>query len=89
MITNAILSFFANIYQFLVSGFTSIVDIVNSINKGIEAFFEFSTPILEYALWFFNLPVLEIALALTALFFSILVAEYSIKLVVKYVTRLL
>lgn len=89
IITDAILLFFVNIYQFFIALLSPITNTINLVVDGLTRFKNFIIPILEYTLWFFNIPVLGIAMGLTIALIGILVSEYSVKLLVKYVTRLL
>ena len=65
MITDAILTFFINIYHFFLTLLSPITETVNLVADGITTFKNFIIPILEYTLWFFNIPVLAIAMGLT------------------------
>ena len=89
IITDAILSFFAVLYQGFISLFAPVTNVVNTIVNGINAFKDFVTPILEYTLWFFNVPVLLVATTISGVALAYLFGEYIVKLVLKYVTRLL
>ena len=89
MITDAILTFFINIYHFFISLLSPITNTVNIVLDGLTAFKNFIIPILEYTLWFFNMPVLGVAMGITIALITILITEYSIKLALKYFTRLL
>lgn len=89
IITDAILLFFVNIYQFFISLLSPITNTINLVIDGLTKFKNFIIPILEYTLWFFNMPVLGIAMGITVALIGVLVSEYSIKLLIKYVTRLL
>lgn len=89
IITDAILSFFAALYQGFISLFTPVTNVVNAITDGINSFKDFVTPILEYTLWFFNVPVLLVATTISGVALAYLFGEYIVKLVLKYVTRLL
>ena len=89
IITDAILLFFSQLYQFFIGLISPATNVINSIIDGIERFKEFATPILEYTLWFFNVPVLIIAATISTVALTYVVGEYVIKLIIKYVTRLL
>ena len=89
IITDAILSFFAVLYQGFISLFNPVANVVNAITVGINSFKDFVTPILDYTLWFFNVPVLLVATTISGVALAYLFGEYIVKLVLKYVTRLL
>ena len=89
IITDAILNFFATLYQGFIALFSPVVTVVNSIGDGIIAFKNFAVPILEYTLWFFNVPVLILASGIVGVVLLYLYGEYIIKLILKYFTRLL
>lgn len=89
IITDAILSFFAALYQGFISLFAPVTNVVNTIVNGINAFKDFVTPVLEYTLWFFNVPVLVTSSAIVTVSLAYITGEYVVKLVLKYATRLL
>lgn len=88
IITDAILNFFVILYKGFIALLTPVTNLVALINSGIKSFSNFAVPILEYTLWFFNVPVLLIATGLLAASFLFLYGEYITKLIIKYVTRL-
>lgn len=87
MITNAILKFFSMFYQFLIAlvpKFSFIESLISAKNN----FIDFLSTFISYTLYLFNIPVLRIAMGLLIGYLTFLVAEYLIKLGLKYITNL-
>ena len=54
-----------------------------------ESAIDFILEFMEYTLYIFNVPVLKFTLGLLVTYLTFIALEYTIKLIVKYVTRLL
>ena len=83
LITDFILNFISTLYQFFIGLLAPTTNVINSIINGIEQFENFAFPILEYTLWFFNIPVLVLATSISTVALGYLVVEYITKLMLK------
>lgn len=86
MITNAIILFFAGINNFITS-FLPELSFINGLINAKNTFIEWVTPILKHSLWFFNVPVLSIAISILITYFIFVFVEYGLKTALKYVLR--
>ena len=88
MIVDALLTMIGSFFSFilgLLPSFTFLDDIISAKNKFIDFILEF----MEYTLYIFNVPVLKFTLGLLVTYLTFIALEYTIKLIVKYTTRLL
>lgn len=88
MITNAILLFLKLLLDFIVSLIPN-VDFVSNMVVAKDGFIEFLSEFASYTLYFFNVPILKLSLTIFIGYITFLASEYTVKLILKYVTRLL
>ena len=86
MITDAILKLFGNLYKFLIA-LIPRYDFIKDLANAKTEFINFITPILEHTLYVFNIPVLKTAVFLLMSYITFIIAEYFIKLAIKYITN--
>ena len=88
MIVDALLTMIGSFFSFilgLLPSFTFLDDIIVAKNKFIDFILEF----MEYTLYIFNVPVLKFTFGLLVTYLTFVALEYTVKLILKYVTRLL
>lgn len=88
MIVDALLTLIGSFFSFifgLLPSFTFLDDIIVAKNNFIDFIIEF----MEYTLYVFNVPVLRLTMGIIITYVSFLAIEYTIKFILKYVTRLL
>ena len=88
MITNAILKLIGGFFSVII-GLLPSFDFLDGLLNAKENFINFISEFMSYTLYVFNVPVLRFTFGLLVAYFSFLAVEYGVKLVVKYVTRLL
>lgn len=89
MITDAILTFIGTIFRTFLLLLQPMTDLMTAINEQVNEIIDFFIPIMEYVLYYFNVPVLVTALVITTAFGAFITGEYFSKLIMKYVTRVL
>lgn len=89
MITDAIISFIEFTLQALLSLLTPFGTLITAFNEKVNSIIDFFIPIMEYVLYYFNVPVLIAAITITIAYLGFIVGEYFSKLLIKYITRLL
>lgn len=88
MIVDALLTLLGSFFSFilgLLPSFTFLDDIITAKNN----FIDFVSEFMEYTLYVFNVPVLKLTMGIIITYVSFLAIEYTIKFILKYVTRLL
>lgn len=88
MITDLLINAIGGLFKFILNLLPSFDFIDNLINAKNE-FVSFLSEFISYTLYVFNVPVLRFTVGLLVVYFTFLSVEYSVKLIVKYVTRLL
>lgn len=86
MITNAILTLLSNVFNWL-TGLLPSFTFLDNLIIAKDNFITFVTPILEHTLYVFNIPVLSFSVRLLYVYIGFVVIEYSTKLYIKYITR--
>ena len=88
IITNAIISFFAqcvNLFLSLIPRFHWMDPIISAFNSAIA----FVCSYVPYALYLFDMPTLKIMFGALTLYEAFLFSEYLWKLLLKYFTRVI
>lgn len=88
MIANAIILFLKLLLDFVI-GLIPNVDFISNMVIAKNGFIEFLAEFISYSLYLFNVPVLKLSFTILVGYITFLSAEYTIKLIIKYVTRLL
>ena len=88
MITDSILNFLSLLYKFVI-GLVPNFTFIESLFEAKDKFVSFITEFIAYTLYLFNVPVLKLTFGILISYLIFLAGEYVIKLVLKYVTRLL
>lgn len=81
-----------NAINYLINGLLSLVPSFSGFDTLINyknQFLNLLIPIFSNVLWFFNPTILKITFAFVIGFWLFTVSEYLIKLILKYITRLL
>lgn len=86
MITDLILMFFSLLYKFIIAILPAF-DFITNMYNAKEEFITFITPIMQHVLYIYNVPILRLAVSILLLYINALFIEYTIKLNLKYVSR--
>ena len=89
MITDSILTFLELTFKALIMLLNPFGDLITMFNDKVNSIIDFFIPIMEYVLYYFNVPVLITAITITVAYGAYITGEYFSKLIIKYVTRIL
>lgn len=62
---------------------------LDSVINAKDEFIDFLLPFSSYVLYFFNIPVLKLAISILLGYFTFLATEYLVKLFIKYVVEII
>ena len=88
MITDLLFNAIGGLFKFILNLLPSF-DFIDSLINGKNEFINFISEFISYTLYVFNIPILRFTVGLLVGYFTFLAMEYSVKLIIKYVTRLL
>lgn len=88
MITDLLFNAIGGLFKFILNLLPSF-DFIDSLINAKNEFINFISEFISYTLYVFNVPILKFTVVLLVGYFTFLAMEYSVKLIVKYVTRLL
>lgn len=88
MIVDALLTLIGSFFSFIF-GLLPSFDFLDDIIQAKDQLIDFLSEFMEYVLYVFNVPVLKLTIGIIITYVTFLAAEYTIKFILKYVTRLL